>query len=169
MAIDGEGAADDERVPAPESVIVEVSPGTALVYGEAPEGFELMPFRLVTTGDQAAIASALATASAAFNLGGQAANALLQVQPGLYRMAAESVAKMHSTGATLMQSGGQSLGTIVQHGQVVGQARFIPAGGLQAAGVLAAVGPAMAMIAIQVQLNELRGSSRRTSSSQRAS
>lgn len=157
MAIDGEGAADDERVPAPESVIVEVSPGTALVYGEAPEGFELMPFRLVTTGDQAAIASALATASAAFNLGGQAANALLQVQPGLYRMAAESVAKMHSTGATLMQSGGQSLGTIVQHGQVVGQARFIPAGGLQAAGVLAAVGPAMAMIAIQVQLNELQG------------
>lgn len=157
MAIDGEGAADDERAPAPESVIVEVSPGTALVYGEAPEGFELMPFRLVTTGDQAAIASALATASAAFNLGGQAANALLQVQPGLYRLAAESVAKMHSTGATLMQSGGQSLGTIVQHGQVVGQARFIPAGGLQAAGVLAAVGPAMAMIAIQVQLNELQG------------
>lgn len=157
VTIHGGGSAGDELVLAPESVIVEVSPGTVLVYGVAPEGFDSVPFGLVATEDQAAVGSALATASAAINLGGGAANAVLQMQPGLYRIAAESVAKMNSTGATLMQSGGQSLGTMVQHGQVVGQARFIPASGLQAAGVLASVGPAMAMIAIQVQLNELQG------------
>jgi len=157
VTIETDGGAGNYVVPAPESVIVEVGPGTALIWGEVPEGFELVPFRLVTPDDQAAIGSALATSSAAVNLGGQAANALLQMQPGLYTLAAESMAKMSSTGATLMQSGGQSLGAMVQNGHIVGQARFIPAGGLQAAGVLAAVGPAIAMIAIQVQLNELQG------------
>ncbi len=100
VTINSEGSADDELVPAPESVIVEVLPGTALVYGKAPEGFDIVPFRLVTTEDQAAIGSALASASSAINLGGQAASALLQMQPGLYRIAAESVAKLNSTGAT---------------------------------------------------------------------
>lgn len=157
MAIDTDGSAGNDIVPAPESVIVEVGPGTALIWGTAPDGFDLVPFRLVTPDDQAAVGSAIAAASAAVNLGTQAANALLQMQPGLYTMAAESMAKMTSTGATLMQSGGQSLGAMVQNGHIVGQARFIPAGGLQAAGVLASVGPAIAMIAIQVQLNELQG------------
>lgn len=157
VTIDSESSAGDELVPAAESVIVEVSPGAALVYGKTPEGFEFVPFRLVGLEDQVAIGSALASASSALNLGGQATNALLQTTPHLYRMAAESVAQLHAPGAALMQSGGQSLGAIVQHGHIAAQARFIPVGGLYAAGVLASVGPAMAMIAIQVQLHELQG------------
>lgn len=157
VTIDSGTPTGSELVPAPESVIVEVAPGTALVYGNAPEGFDLVPFRLVTAEDQALIGSALANAGSTLNLGGQVANSLLQAQPGLYRLATESVAKMNATGASLMQSGGQSLGTMVSNGQIVGQARLIPVAGLQAAGVLAAVGPAIAMIAIQVQLNELQG------------
>jgi len=144
----------------PDSIVVEVAPGAALVFGRFPDGVDPVPFRLVGPEDQAAIGAALATAGSALNLGGQAANALLQAQPGLYKVAEASAAFMRETGATLMKVDGGLISTTVNGANNIWaghNARFVPVSGLQAAGVVAAVGPAIAMIAIQVQLNELQG------------
>lgn len=161
VTIDSEESTSSDLVPAPDSVIVEVAPGAALVYGTAPEGFDLVPFRLFTAEDQALIGSALAKASSTLNLGGQVANSLLQAQPGLYQLSAQTIAKMQETGATLLaaKDGSGLLGNLAAGAgnNWVGNARFVPISGLHAAGVIAAVGPAIAMIAIQVQLNELQG------------
>lgn len=161
VTIDIDSSTSSDLVPAPESLIVEVAPGAALVYGKVPEGFDLVPFRLFTAEDQALIGSALAKASSALNLGGQVANSLLRAQPGLYQLSAQTVAKMQETGAKLVaaKDGTGFLGSMATGaGQpFAANARFVPVAGLQAAGVIAAVGPAIAMIAIQVQLNELQG------------
>lgn len=161
MTIDPETSTGSDLVPAPESVIVEVAPGAALVYGKAPEGLDLVPFRLFTAEDQALIGSALAKASSTLNLGGQVANSLLQAQPGLYKLAAQTTARMQETGAKLVaaKDGTGLLGSLATEAgkPFVGNARFVPVSGLHAAGIIAAVGPAIAMIAIQVQLNELQG------------
>lgn len=159
MTNEGEISPGNKLVPGPRSLIVEVAPGTALVYGDAPESLELVPFRLFSAEDQKLVGSALAKASSALNLGGQAANALLQAQPGLYKIAETSAAQMQASGATLLKVDGGYLSTMVKGApnNWVGQARFVPVSGLHAAGVIAAVGPAIAMIAIQVQLNELQG------------
>ncbi|WP_167050982.1 hypothetical protein [Salinibacterium sp. ZJ77] len=150
-----------DTVPGPESVIVEIAPGAALVYGKVPDGLDFIPSRLFTVSDQALIGSALAKAGSTLNLGGQVANSLLHTQPGLYQLSAQTIAKMQETGATLLAAndGGGLLGTLTAgaRNNWVGNARFVPASGLHAAGVIAAIGPAIAMIAIQVQLNELHG------------
>jgi len=52
-----------------ETALVEVFPGTALVFGRAPEGFDLIPFRLVSPEDQVAIGAAIAETSAILNVG----------------------------------------------------------------------------------------------------
>jgi len=161
MTIDSETSTGSDIVPAPETVIVEVAPGAALVYGKAPEGFDFVPFRLFNAEDQALIGSALAKASSMLNLGGQVANSLLQAQPGLYQLSAQTIAKMQETGAKLVaaKDGTGFIGSMATEAgkPFVGNARFVPLSGLHAAGVIAAVGPAIAMIAIQVQLNELQG------------
>lgn len=161
MTSDREVSTGKGLEPIPESLILEVAPGAALVFGEAPEGFDLVPFTLFTAEDQALIGSAVAKASSALNLGGQVANSLLQAQPGLYQLSAQTIAKMQETGATLLaaKDGSGLLGNLAAgaSNNWVGNARFIPVSGLHAAGVIAAVGPAIAMIAIQIQLNEMQG------------
>lgn len=138
------------------TALVEVSPGTALVFGKTPEGFDLVPFSLVSPEDQAAIGAAVAASSAVLNVGGQLAPALAQAQ-GLVRLAPETLRAMQA-GATPIQSGGYNIGVLAaQNGKFAAQVRWLPAGGVQAAGVIASIGPAVAMIAIQIQLNELSG------------
>ena len=51
---------------------------------------------------------------------------------------------------------GAKLGAIFKNGELVAQARFIPAS-MTAATAIAAIGPAVAMIALQMQLGEISG------------
>ena len=140
-----------------ETALVEVFPGTALVFGRAPEGFDLIPFRLVSPEDQVAIGAAIAETSAILNVGGQLASGLAQSQ-GLVRLAPQTLQALKA-GATPIQSGGYNIGVLAgQNGKFVTQVRWLPAGdGVQALGALANLGPTVAMIAIQVQLNEISG------------
>jgi len=141
---------------ATETALVEVSPGTALVFGQPPEGFELVPFRLVPPEDQAAIGATLAATSSILNVGGQLASGLSQAQ-GLVRLAPQTLEALKA-GATPIQSGGYNIGVLAgQNSQFTAQVRWLPAEGVQAAELVANLGPAMAMMAIQVQLNEISG------------
>lgn len=138
------------------SALVEVSPGTALVFGEVPDGFDVIPFSLVSSDDRAAIVDAVAATSSILNVGGQLANGLAQAQ-GLVRLAPETLRALQA-GATPIQSGGYNIGVLAaQNGRFAAQVRWLPATGAGAAGVLASMGPAIAMIAIQIQLHELSG------------
>lgn len=76
---------------------------------------------------------------------------------GLYKMADESRALIDA-GGRLAVKDGKNLGTIIlKKGSEKGlaQARFTPAAGLTAAQTAAAIGPALAMVALQSQLNEV--------------
>lgn len=139
-----------------ESALVEVAPGTALVFGQVPEGLDLIPFSLISPADQAAIGDVVAATSAILNVGGQLASGLTQAQ-GLVRLAPETLRALQA-GATPIQSGGYNIGVLAaQNGKFAAQVRWLPATGATAAGVLASLGPAIAMIAIQVQLSEISG------------
>lgn len=79
-------------------------------------------------------------------------NALPQAQ-GIVRLAPESMQLLNQAGNSLMQSAGQSLGTIINgSGTVIGQARLLPAAGAQTAMLGAAMGPAAALLALHIQL-----------------
>ncbi|MBO9577889.1 MAG: hypothetical protein J7480_03860 [Microbacteriaceae bacterium] len=148
-------APGDELVPAPETALVEVSPGTALVFGKVPDGLELVPFRLITSEDQKSLSAALAAGGSAFNVGGQVVNAIAQAQ-GLVRLAPETL-KALEAGAQVVKSNGYNLGTLRNATGFSDSVRWLPAGGATAAGVVASLGPAVAMIAIQIQLHEMQG------------
>lgn len=140
-----------------ETSLVEVSPGAALVFGRVPDGFDLVPFRLISKEDQVAIGSAVAVGSSILNVGGQLASGLAQAE-GLVRLAPQTLAALQA-GATPIQSGGYYIGVLAAQNSTkfAAQVRWLPAGGMQAGGTVAALGPALALLAIQVQLNEISG------------
>lgn len=140
------------------TALVEVVPGTAVLFGETPEGLDLIPFRLVSPADQAAIGTAIAATSAVLNVGGQVATQLARAQ-GLVQLAPQTLRALEA-GARPIQSGSYNIGVLAakDSSEFAAHVRWLPAGeGAQVAGVLASVGPAVAMIAIQVQLNEISG------------
>ena len=146
----------DEDREATETALVEVSPGTAVVFGEVPEGFNLIPFTLVPQEDRAAIGGAIATGTGILNVGGQLAAGLANAR-GLVRLAPQTLRALQA-GAVPVQSGGFNIGVLAaQNGQFVRSIRWLPATDAQAALTLANVGPASLMMAIQAQLNEISG------------
>lgn len=139
--------------PGPSTALVEIAPGQAIVFGEVPDGVDLVPFRLISSADQRSIANAFAASSSILNVGAQAANALAQAQ-GLVRLAPETLRALRA-GAEPIKSGGYYLGTLRVGNQFSNSVRWLPATAPTVASVLASVGPAVAMIAIQMQLSEV--------------
>lgn len=80
----------------------------------------------------------------------------LQSAQGLYRVNAATQSLLDS-GATLAVKDGANLGSMWLEGKLVAQARFIPVTAVSAAQVATTIGPAVAMIGLQVQLSQLRG------------
>lgn len=142
-------AANDETTTA----LVEVSPGTVLLFGDVPEGLELIPFSLVSPADRAALSDAVTRSTGVLNAGAQVAPALAKAQ-GVVQLAPETLAALRA-GATPIQSGGYNLGTLAVNGKFAASVRWLPATGATAAVVAAAVGPALAMIAMQAQLHSI--------------
>ena len=150
--------ADDEVAESPAGVIAEVLPGVAVVYGDVPAGLPLEPIDmgLVSENDFAQITAMVASIGGnAATVGGNLGNALASVQ-GLYRVSDATRALLQSGGALAVKDGA-NLGAIFANGDLVAQARFIPVTAISAAQTAAAIGPAVAMIAIQVKLSEISG------------
>jgi len=137
------------------TALVEVTPGAVMVFGEVPDwlGLEKVDLSFTNSSQIADISGQLTGwLGTATTLAGNLGTALQSTQ-GLYRLS-DATVKLLNNGATLAVKDGMNLGTILQNG-IVGQARFIPVAGVSAAGVLAAAGPAIALMGIQLQLNKI--------------
>ena len=135
----------------PAALLVEVEPGLACLFGEnVPAGLEvvyppLLPNRAVTQ-----ISTAVGTAVVGANLAGQAAGAAGAFQ-GLVKLTPETLEALETL--TPVIKDGVYLGTLRDaSGQFAHSVQWVPADAAGLAAGLAAVGPSVALLAIQVQL-----------------
>lgn len=134
--------------------LVEVVPGVAVVFGKVPEGLDLVDFGLISGADRERLSNVLGSIGNAGTLAGNVADMISSAQ-GLYRVNDATLALLNS-GAKLAAKDGAKLGAIFKNGEMIAQARFIPYG-VTAGQAVAAIGPAVAMIALQMQLSEISG------------
>lgn len=135
-----------------ETVVAEISPGVAVVFGPRPLDLELVDFGFVTSSDLAQLSTVLAATGNAATVAGNVGQALASLQ-GMYRVN-DATQALLASGAKLAVKDGANLGTVVTS-EGLKQARFIPVTGLTAAQTAAAIGPAVATIALQMQLSEI--------------
>ncbi|GAA2725790.1 hypothetical protein [Cellulomonas aerilata] len=142
----------------PSAALVEVLPGVVIAFGDVPAGLglDLVDFGFVPAADRKQLATALGSLIGnTATVGGNIANAVSSTQ-GLYQVSSATQALLNN-GAVLAVKDGANLGSVWMNGDLVAQARFIPVSAASAASVAAAIGPAVAMVAIQMQLNEITG------------
>ncbi|WP_344128327.1 hypothetical protein [Luedemannella flava] len=141
----------------PDTVIAEVLPGVGVVLGKVPAELklDLIDFGLVPAADRTRISTVLASMGNAATVGGNLASAFGSMQ-GIYRLSNETLALLKA-GGTLAVKDGANLGAVMSSSRVVGQARFIPVTAVSTAQTIALIGPALAMVALQMQLSEITG------------
>lgn len=139
------------------TVLAEVLPGVAVVFGDVPAELkpDLIDFGLVSAADRKQISTVLASVGNTATVAGNLGNAFAGVQ-GLYRIS-EATQALLRAGGTLAVKDGANLGAVFLSGRIAGQARFIPVTAVSAAQTAAALGPALAMVALQMQLSEVTG------------
>lgn len=145
---------DAELEVATSTTLVEVTPGIAVVFGEVPEGLEVFDLDLLPSFDKAKLNTALGALGNIGTVAGNVAEAISSAQ-GLYRVNDATLSLLQS-GGKMAAKDGAKLGAIFKNGELVAQARFIPAS-MTAATAIAAIGPAVAMLALQMQLGEISG------------
>jgi hypothetical protein len=138
------------------TVLAEVLPGVAVVFGEVPAELRpgLIDFGFVPAADRRQISAVLASIGNTATVAGNLGNAFASVQ-GLYRIS-DATQALLKAGGTLAIKDGANLGTVISSGGLA-QARFIPAAAVSRAQAAAAIGPALAMVALQMQLSEITG------------
>ncbi|MEU1284125.1 hypothetical protein [Kitasatospora sp. NPDC005856] len=147
----------DPADPATEAtVLVEVIPGVAAVLGEVPAELrpDLIDLGLVPATDREQLSTVLASIGNTATVAGNLGNAFAGVQ-GLYRLS-DATQALLKAGGTLAVKDGANLGTVLLNGGLA-QARLIPVTAVSAAQTVAAIGPALAMVALQMQLSEISG------------
>jgi len=127
--------------------------GTFLVLGdERLPGLDFTPIPYVDL-EHGPGAHTAAQAIGLANVAAQGLSGLQQAQ-GLVRLAPETLAALRAGAAPLTQ-GGWNLGGLQVGGKLVATVRWAPVGAAGAVGLLAAVGPALAVMAVQWQLGEV--------------
>lgn len=142
----------------PSAALVEVLPGVAVVFGDLPESLllDLVDFGVVPASDRRQLAATLGSiVGSTAGVAGSIASAVSSAQ-GLYRVGSTTQALL-SNGAVLAVKDGANLGSVWMNGKLVAQARFIPVAAVSVASAAAAIGPAVAMVALQMQLNQITG------------
>ncbi|WP_030226140.1 hypothetical protein [Streptomyces sp. NRRL WC-3626] len=147
----------DSDIDSASTVLVEVLPGVALVAGEVPPELkpDLIDFGIVPAADRKQISAILASIGNAATVAGNLRNAFASVQ-GLYRLGDTTQALLRS-GATLAVKDGANLGTVMVPGRFIAQARLYPVTAVSKAQTAASIGPALAMVALQMMLSEVSG------------
>ncbi|MFJ6198260.1 hypothetical protein [Micromonospora sp. NPDC092111] len=142
------------------TVLAEVLPGVAVVFGDVPAvlKLDLIDFGLVPAADRTQISTFLASIGNTATVAGNLGNAFASAQ-GLYRLSSTTQALLKA-GGTLAVKDGANLGAVFANGKIVGQARLIPLAAVGTAQLAATIGPALAMIALQMQLSEVTGLTR---------
>ncbi|GGN04011.1 hypothetical protein GCM10011609_48970 [Lentzea pudingi] len=139
------------------TVLVEVLPGVAVFAGEVPPELkpDLIDFGIVPAADRRQISAILASVGNAATVAGNLGNAFASVQ-GLYRIG-EKTQVLLNAGAKLAGKDGGFLGTVLGPGGSMSQARFYPVAAVSKMPVVASVGPALAMVALEMMLSEVSG------------
>jgi hypothetical protein len=154
----------DSDAATPSTVLVEILPGLVAAPGGVPEELRLelklepIDFGLVPATDREKISTLLASIGTAATAGGNLANAFASLE-GLYRTTAATQALLNA-GGTLAFKEGANIGAIFVKGEIAAQARFVPVTEVGMAKNWAAIGPALAMVALQMQLSEVAGLAR---------
>ncbi len=138
----------------PSTTLVEVAPGVAAVFGEVPDGLEPISLDLMPPIDRTELSAALNSLGNAGTIVGNLTEAASNVQ-GLFRVNEATLSLLRS-GGQMAAKDGAKLGAIFKNGELVAQARLIPAS-MTVGSALASIGPAVAMIALQMQLGEISG------------
>lgn len=134
---------------------MEINPGEFAVFGGIDlEGVTLEPAPLLPTATKDSFENAVAAALAAGNVGAQAIHALAGFE-GLVRLSPATVEAIKA-GATPMSNGVYNLGSLTDSsGKIVQTVQWTMVGAASLPGlpaVAAAVGPALALMGIQMQL-----------------
>lgn len=147
---------DTDSAPA-STVLAEVLPGVAVVCGEVPPELkpDLIDFGIVPAADRKQISAVLASIGNLATVAGNLGNAFAGVQ-GLYRLG-ESTQALLRGGATLAVKDGANLGAVMVPGRILKQARLYPVRMVSKAQGAASIGPALAMIGLQMMLSEVSG------------
>ena len=138
-----------------DTIIVPLKDDYALVVGPNTKGLEKIDGSLV--GDRA-FNDLIASIGEGASLSGGAASAANAIQhmSGLYKLDAVTKAQLAAGNALTKATDGRLIGTVRNAGgQITRQARLIPVSAPQIAGAIAAIGPAVAMVAVQMQLNNI--------------
>ena len=138
-----------------DTIIVPLEDDYALVVGPNTKGLEKIDGSLV--GDRA-LNDLIASIGEGASLSGGAASAANAIQhmSGLYKLDAVTKAQLAAGNALTKTADGRLIGTVRNAGgQITRQARLIPVSAPQIAGAIAAIGPAVAMVAVQMQLNNI--------------
>lgn len=138
-----------------DTIIVPLEDDYALVVGPNTKGLEKIDGSLV--GDRA-LNDLIASIGEGASLSGGAASAANAIQhmSGLYKLDAVTKAQLAAGNALTKTADGRLIGAVRNTGgQITRQARLIPVSAPQIAGAIAAIGPAVAMVAVQMQLNNI--------------
>lgn len=138
---------EDDR----SDIVVEVEPGLALVFGGSTyeELGEIIPLGLLGGQSMNELTSAVSKSVGYGNLATQIANGTIP-PPGLVRLAPETLEALKT--AVPATKDGWNIGVLVKDGKFAHSVRWLPASSAGVLSVIAAAGPAVAMIAIQTQL-----------------
>ena len=138
-----------------ETLFIPLEDNLAIVIGPNSEGLEKITDQLVLGDSLNDLVALVGEIAAAGGGAASAVNALIQAS-GLYRLDAYSQALL-ANGRTLTQTaGGGVLGVIRgSNGRFVRNARLLSVSGARLSGVLAAIGPAIATVALQMQLSDI--------------
>ena len=138
-----------------DTIIVPLEDDYALVVGPNTTGLKKIDASLV--GDRA-LNDLIASIGEGATLTGGATSAANTIQhmSGLYKLDAVTKAQLAAGNALTKTADGRLIGTVRNAGgQITRQARLIPVSAPQIAGAIAAIGPAIAMVAVQMQLNSI--------------
>jgi hypothetical protein len=149
---EGDSPASSELKISESTILMEVADDVVVLFGEIPEGVELLDLGLIPEHDRTQLSRALGSIGNAGTIAGNIAETATSAQ-GLFRLN-EATFSLLRSGGELAAKDGAKLGAILKNGKVIAQARFIPVS-VTAATALAAIGPAVAMIALQMQLGEI--------------
>ena len=106
------------------TTLVEVTSGVAVVFGEVPDGLELISLDMVPSFDRAQLSTALGSFGNAGTIAGNVAEAVSSAQ-GLFRVN-EATLSLLKSGGQMAAKDGAKLGAIFKNGELVAQARFHP-------------------------------------------
>lgn len=138
-----------------DTIIIPLEYDYALVVGPNTKGFEKIDSSLVANR---ALNDLIASIGEGASLTGGAASATNAIQhmSGLYKLDAVTKAHLAAGNALTKTADGRLIGVVRNTGgQITRQAGLIPVSAPQIAGALAAIGPAVAMVAVQMQLNNI--------------